>query len=400
VHIDGFTIKGASYFWCSGILLNSNNCIISNNTFEGNVIGIWIHPPSLGNNVIRNNKFSSSSGYSPSIALYIESAGNKIYLNNFMINPGEGGGPYFPTFWNSTSKITYTYSGNTFTNYLGNYWDDYKGSDADNDGIGDTFHSIDSDKDNYPLVERFENYKEINQIDTINFSGHTWSVRHSSESPQGPGNNYWSNSTENIWVDDEGQLHLKITYNRRNGKWYCPEIFSQESFGYGKYVFYVASRVDNFDENVVGGLFTYEGRGETTPKEYEIDIEFSRWGVETNNNSLHVFQYRIADGDPATDDEPNEIDPNSFNISLNGEYSTHTFVWKNDYLHFQSYHGHYDNLPSEDYLISEKIWEDTRIPPESEEKVHLNLWLVNGNPPSDPEQSVEIIIKMRRLCTT
>ena len=36
VNIDGFTIEGASYFWCSGIWLNSNNCIISNNTFEDN----------------------------------------------------------------------------------------------------------------------------------------------------------------------------------------------------------------------------------------------------------------------------------------------------------------------------------------------------------------------------
>ena len=34
---------------------------------------------------------------------------------------------------------------------------DYVGSDADGDGIGDTPYDIDSDNDNYPLVEPFEN---------------------------------------------------------------------------------------------------------------------------------------------------------------------------------------------------------------------------------------------------
>ena len=48
--------------------------------------------------------------------------------------------------------------GKTYTNYLGNYWDDYTGTDADGDGIGDTPYSIDFDKDNYPLMESWENY--------------------------------------------------------------------------------------------------------------------------------------------------------------------------------------------------------------------------------------------------
>ena len=157
VNIDGFTIEGASYFWCSGILLNSNNCIISNNTFEGNAIGIWIHPPSLGNNIIRNNKFSSSSGYSPSTALYLEAANNKIYLNNFIIGMEWGSG----NVWNSPTQITYEYAGNTFISHLGNYWDDYRDTDANGDGIWDHPYSIDEDIDYYPLVERFEIYKEV-----------------------------------------------------------------------------------------------------------------------------------------------------------------------------------------------------------------------------------------------
>ena len=161
VHIDGFTIEGASYFWCSGILLNSNNCIISNNTFEDNAIGIWTHPPSGTDNTIRNNKFSSSSGYSPSTALYLEAANNKIYLNNFIIGMDWGGYP--GNFWNSPTQITYEYAGNTFISHLGNHWDDYRDTDANGDGIWDHPYSIDGDKDNYPLVDRFENYVSVEE---------------------------------------------------------------------------------------------------------------------------------------------------------------------------------------------------------------------------------------------
>jgi hypothetical protein len=60
--------------------------------------------------------------------------------------------------WNSTEKITYTYNSSTYTNYLGNYWDDYTDTDADSDGIWDNPRSIDSDQDYHPLVEPFENY--------------------------------------------------------------------------------------------------------------------------------------------------------------------------------------------------------------------------------------------------
>jgi len=86
---------------------------------------------------------------------------NNIYLNNFIDNC-DNVYSEATNIWNSPEKITYTYKGGAYTNYLGNYWSDYTGSDADGDGIGDTFYdtsySIDSDKDNYPLMQPWENY--------------------------------------------------------------------------------------------------------------------------------------------------------------------------------------------------------------------------------------------------
>ena len=84
--------------------------------------------------------------------------GNIICLNNFINNTYNAFSLNSTNIWNSTEQITYTYRGSEFTNYMGNYWDDYKGSDANGDGIGDTPYSIDSDKDNYPLMRPFEYY--------------------------------------------------------------------------------------------------------------------------------------------------------------------------------------------------------------------------------------------------
>jgi len=79
-------------------------------------------------------------------------------INNFINNSKNVISYNLTNIWNSTSKITYTYKGKTCKNYLGNYWDDYKGSDTNEDGIGDTPYSIDGDKDYYPLMKPFENY--------------------------------------------------------------------------------------------------------------------------------------------------------------------------------------------------------------------------------------------------
>jgi parallel beta-helix repeat protein len=135
---------------------SSNNTIRDNNASNNNWVGIDLSDSS--NNSITGNNASNNNW--DSIRLD-SSSNNTIYLNNF-INNNNNADYYVSTdIWNSPFEITYTYDGNAYTNYLGNYWDDYEGTDAEGDGIGDTPYSIDSkgDKnDDYPLMKPNENY--------------------------------------------------------------------------------------------------------------------------------------------------------------------------------------------------------------------------------------------------
>lgn len=219
------------------------------------------------------------------------------------------------------------------------------------------------------IVEREPIYR------TVEFSGYTWNVK-ATEVPVGPGPNYFSNREEDVWVDEGGQLHLRIVY--RNGRWYSSEVFTDEALGYGTYSFTLASRVDHLDPNVVLGLFTWDD----TASEYnyrEIDIEFSRWGDLAADNAQFVVQPWNVSGNRYR-----------FNMELEGDYSTHSFDWHEDYIEFSSFQGH-EPSPTPDDEIESWLYEGIHIPPAGPGNARINLWLLNGNPPSDG-QGVEVVI--------
>jgi len=218
----------------------------------------------------------------------------------------------------------------------------------------------------------------------ITFSGYQWGVRHvedvftpnaDEDTPIGPGPNFFSLTNENVWVDEQGRLHLKITH--RDGRWYCAGVTSLKSFGYGKYVFYTASRVDQLDRNVVLGVFTWDEAPEYAHR--EIDIECARWGEDTEINGQFATW-------PA---RPGKY--RTFPIQLRGEYATHIIDWRSDRISFQSLRGHQSTPPDEEHVIASWTYVGDDIPRPGNEKANMNLWLFKSMPPSDGRE-VEVVI--------
>lgn len=111
----------------------SNNIV--NNTSSRNDWGIILY--SSSSNTITGNTLSYNT-YGVDTAT--DSSNNVFYHNNFVENAEQASwNPYFLNTWDNGAE--------------GNYWSDYTGTDANNDGIGDTPYVIDSNnQDRYPLM--------------------------------------------------------------------------------------------------------------------------------------------------------------------------------------------------------------------------------------------------------
>jgi parallel beta-helix repeat protein len=138
-------------------LLDAEDCIITNNTLSNNDKGIYL-TSSCNNSIIGNTVCNHTWD-----VIWLSSSSNKIFLNNFINNINNAYSYNSTNIWNSIGEITYTHNGSTFTNYLGNYWSDYEekypdAEEIDTTGIWNMPYRINFDNDNYPLMERFENY--------------------------------------------------------------------------------------------------------------------------------------------------------------------------------------------------------------------------------------------------
>ena len=212
---------------------------------------------------------------------------------------------------------------------------------------------------------------------TIRFSGYDWKVK--SGTHEGPGPNNWSEN--NVWVDQDGYLHLKLT--KQGDRLYCAEVLRQARLGFGRYQFWVVGRVDRLDPNVVLGLFNYPTPDVGPDGTHEIDIEFAKWGKpEAPMGNYTVWPVR----------EGLRRASKRFSVELNGAYTTHRFTWNPTSVTFQSLHGHRDDNSNEFENWLYQPQEPPSYISQEAMPVEINLWLFHGQPPRNGRQ-VELVVR-------
>jgi hypothetical protein len=202
----------------------------------------------------------------------------------------------------------------------------------------------------------------------IHFSGYDWVVK-GDEGRVGPGPNYFSSEKRNVWVDDQGRLHLKII--SENGKWKCAEVLCKKPLGHGAYTFKVEGRLDQLDRNIVFGLFTWDS--DPAYAHREMDIEVSAWGKGAGTRLSFSVQPSATIHIP---------------WSQEGTHTAHALKWEPDTIRFASYHGHTKSLGP----VEAEHFYPLSIPAGSDTRVHINLWLYNGKAPANGNEA-EVIIK-------
>lgn len=201
------------------------------------------------------------------------------------------------------------------------------------------------------------------------FAEYRWRVK--TGDLAGPGPNYFSDDSENVFVDTGGSLHLRITF--RDDRWYSGEVVLDEPLGYGTYSFIVAIRVDNIDPNVVAAGFIYGS------EDQEIDIEFSQALTEDPENSQYVVQ-------------PYHIPGNIYAFKTpDAEVTSHRFHWQPDRIDFVSWEGNAPFPPDDDDVIARWEYTGKSVPDPIDAKMRFNLWLFGGDPPTVGEE-LEFIV--------
>ena len=160
--IDNNTVLSACY---NGIgLLSSNNNLVCNNQIHENNYGVYLS--NAYENLVFNNNISGP--YSNSGIKFRASSGNTVFSNilsdcyfGIEFQYAEGRNTIFHNrFERNDNQVSGSTAGSYFNSSSeGNYWSDYNGTDANQDGIGDMSYVVSTDSmDYYPLMGAFRNF--------------------------------------------------------------------------------------------------------------------------------------------------------------------------------------------------------------------------------------------------
>lgn len=211
---------------------------------------------------------------------------------------------------------------------------------------------------------------------TVVFGGHTWRVK--GPGYYGPGPNTFCDTSQCVWVDGSGRLHL--TLQDQGGYWSSSEVTTEEALGYGDYILTTVGRLDRIDPEAVLGIFLWE-YGPCWDYAYtwwnafnEIDIEYSRWGDPASDIAQFVAQPY---------DWPGNLTRFDATFSQN-ERTSHAMRWLPDRVEYRVWRGGAADESPEN-IIAAWTYTGPHIPRPEQPRMHLNLWKLEGTPAADQE---------------
>ena len=252
----------------------------------------------------------------------------------------------------------------------------------------------------FGLVSCQQSNPQFNQRDgdVLTFSGRKWDIK---TGFNGPGPNFFTNHPNDVYIDDDGYLHLAVA--EREGTWYCTEVVSQDTFGYGTYIWTIQGDPVNIDRDIVLGLFTWDNNTFQEEANSEVDIEFSKWG---DPKEKYTLQYGVQPIFFGPYNEERVFKPEAENSNWIG-VSTHAFTWTDTLITWKSWKGDtygvgdpvtswsFDlNNPARQKFEGSNVSDPVVIPaPGSTTNARMNLWLNSGvEGPTFPIRT-EIIIQ-------
>ncbi|MGB9687035.1 MAG: glycoside hydrolase family 16 protein [Rectinema subterraneum] len=201
----------------------------------------------------------------------------------------------------------------------------------------------------------------------IFFGGMIWGVRQTA-GPVDPGPNIFSNLQDQVWVDEQGAVHL--TVQKRGTLWTASEIMAKKDTGYGTYRFTVSSSLADLDPSIVFGFFTWDKAPESFNR--EIDIEISRWGTPDGLDGWFTVQ-------------PYDKAGNQHSFYLpNAQSYTFELRWALGEVQFE--------------LVTEKkneewTYREPGVPAPGRARLRINLWLFRGKAPAQDWKHYKVVIR-------
>jgi hypothetical protein len=200
----------------------------------------------------------------------------------------------------------------------------------------------------------------------MNFSGFDWEVY---RAPKDTFGILYPNSASNVWTDQDGWLHLRLT--KEPAGWTGAEINLTRSLGYGTYSF-VVHELPELEPATILSMLTWDPL-DAGQYHRSFDILLGQFGDPAIKNA----QYSIL---------PFNVPGNAYRFTLPRSAFTHSIRWERGSLSFETREaGGRVSVGAEHVFTS-------GVPTPGGERIHINLFAY-GNSKVPQKNGTEVIIE-------